>query len=65
MPELMVVIGSTRPGRVGASIAEWFVRVAEQHAGFAVTIADLKELALPLLDEAAHPMLQRYEHDHD
>lgn len=64
MPELLVVIGSTRPGRVGASVAEWFVRVAERHAGFAVTIADLKELGLPLLDEAAHPMLQRYEHDH-
>lgn len=64
MPQLMVVVGSTRPGRLGLSIAEWFVRTAEQHGGFSVTVADLKELDLPLLDEPAHPMLQRYEHEH-
>lgn len=64
MPTLTVVIGSTRPGRKGLPIAEWFVDRARRHGGFAIDVADLAELDLPLLDEANHPRLGRYEHDH-
>lgn len=62
---LMVIIASTRPGRAGAPIAAWFVERAKALGVFeSVTVADLKEIGLPLLDEPKHPRLQQYEHDH-
>jgi NAD(P)H-dependent FMN reductase len=67
MPQLMIVIASTRPGRVGLPVAEWFRERAEEHGGFAVGLVDLAELQLPLLDEASHPRLRLYtqQHTHD
>ena len=64
MPKLAIIIGSTRPGRAGLPIAQWFATMARQHGGFDVTVIDLAELALPLLDEPHHPRLQQYLHDH-
>ncbi len=64
MPRLTVIIGSTRPGRAGQPIAEWFVDRARAHGAFDVQVADLADLALPLLDEPNHPRLGRYTHRH-
>jgi NAD(P)H-dependent FMN reductase len=64
MPRLMIVIASTRPGRVGLPVAQWFEGQAIAHAGFEVEVADLAELALPFMDEPAHPRLQQYIHPH-
>jgi NAD(P)H-dependent FMN reductase len=62
---LTVVITSTRPGRVGAPVAAWFVEHAKKHGAFAeVVVADLKEIALPPLDEPKHPRFRQYEHEH-
>lgn len=61
---LLIVVGSTRPGRVGLPVAEWFRGVAERHGGFQVAWADLAEIRLPLLDEPYHPRLGRYQHQH-
>jgi NAD(P)H-dependent FMN reductase len=60
----MIVIASTRPGRVGLPIAEWFRDHAADHGGWELDVADLAELDLPLMDEPNHPRLQRYEHAH-
>ena len=62
--KLLVVIASTRPGRVGRPVADWFVETAVTHAGFDVEVADLGELGLPLMDEPKHPRFKDYEHDH-
>jgi NAD(P)H-dependent FMN reductase len=64
MPRLMIVIASTRPGRVGLPVAQWFEGQAIAHGGFDVEVADLAELALPFMDEPAHPRLQQYIHPH-
>ena len=64
MPDLLIVIGSTRPGRAGLPIARWFATAAEKHGGFTVSTADLAELDLPLFDEPKHPRLGQYEHEH-
>jgi NAD(P)H-dependent FMN reductase len=64
MPRLTVIIGSTRPGRAGQPIAEWFVTRARAHGAFDVQVADLADLALPLLDEPNHPRLGRYTKRH-
>ena len=63
MPKLGVVIASVREGRGGLGVSDWFVEVARRHGGFDVTVLDLKEPGLPLLDEPAHPRLQKYERD--
>jgi NAD(P)H-dependent FMN reductase len=64
MPKLLIVIASTRPGRVGLPVADWFVELAVEHGAFEIEVVDLAELALPLLDEPHHPRLRRYTKDH-
>ena len=58
--KLNIIIGSTRPGRVGPVVAKWVTGAASQHGKFDVELVDLADFALPLLDEAAHPMAQQY-----
>ncbi len=64
MPRLLIIIASTRPGRVGLPVANWFVDRATGHGGFELEVADLAEVALPLLDEPAHPRLRQYTKEH-
>jgi NAD(P)H-dependent FMN reductase len=64
VPTLLIVIASTRPGRVGLPVANWFTERAAEHAGFELEVVDLAELALPLLDEPKHPRLREYTKDH-
>ncbi|NNM70989.1 NADPH-dependent FMN reductase [Enterovirga aerilata] len=63
-PKLDVIICSTRPGRVGKPVGDWFDGVARQHGGFEVELVDLAEVNLPIYDEPKHPRLQQYEHEH-
>jgi NAD(P)H-dependent FMN reductase len=63
-PKLQVIVASTRPGRVGPIVAEWFVRLAEQHGGLKIGVTELAELALPMMDEPHHPKLRNYQHEH-
>jgi NAD(P)H-dependent FMN reductase len=63
-PKLMIVVASTRPGRVGLPVAEWFAEAAAAHGGFEIDLADLAEIDLPFMNEAKHPRLQEYELDH-
>ena len=64
MPKLYVILASTREGRRGPAVAEWFVGMARAHGGFDVEVIDLAEVNLPLLDEPAHPRLRKYVHEH-
>jgi NAD(P)H-dependent FMN reductase len=64
MPNLTIIVGSTRPGRAGAPIAQWFAARAKDHGGFDVNVVDLAELDLPLLDEPNHPRLRKYTQRH-
>jgi NAD(P)H-dependent FMN reductase len=64
MPKLMIVIASTRPGRVGLPVARWFTERATEHGAFEIQVVDLAELGLPFLDEPHHPRLRRYTRDH-
>lgn len=63
-PLLQVIIASVRPTRIGGSVADWFIPIAESHGGFNVERIDLREVALPLLNEPRHPRLQQYEHEY-
>jgi NAD(P)H-dependent FMN reductase len=64
-PRLHVVLCSTRPGRVGATVARWFHGLSVEHGKFdPVELVDLAEFGLPVYDEPRHPVLQQYEHEH-
>ena len=63
-PHLQIVVGSTRPGRIGLPIAHWVAEQAAAHEGFEVELVDLAEVGLPLLDEPSHPRLGQYVKDH-
>jgi NAD(P)H-dependent FMN reductase len=63
----MVIIASTRPGRVAPTVARWFTDAVELEAdrrGCVLDVADLAEIALPFLDEPEHPSAGNYVHDH-
>jgi NAD(P)H-dependent FMN reductase len=63
-PVLQVIIGSTRPGRVGSAVADWIIDRARAHGDFEVEVADLAVLNLPIFDEPNHPRLRRYVNQH-
>jgi len=63
-PTLMIIIASTRPGRVGLPVAQWFERRAITHGGFAIDLVDLAALNLPFMDEPNHPRLRQYTRQH-
>jgi NAD(P)H-dependent FMN reductase len=63
-PQLLIIIVSTRPGRVGLPVAQWFEERARAHGAFDIRIADLAELDLPFMDEPNHPRLHQYTKQH-
>ncbi|MDR3473203.1 MAG: NAD(P)H-dependent oxidoreductase [Devosia sp.] len=64
LPTLNIIIASTRPGRIGPSVARWAEQVARESGLFEVKLVDLADFELPLLDEPSHPSLGAYEHSH-
>lgn len=62
--KLQIIICSTRPGRVGPSVAKWFAEFAAKYEGFETTLVDLANFNLPVYDEPNHPVLQNYQHEH-
>ncbi|WOX15438.1 NAD(P)H-dependent oxidoreductase [Streptomyces sp. N50] len=65
MAKLKIIIASTRPGRIGLTIGEWFETRAKEHGGFdEIELVDLAEVNLPFMNEPHHPRLGRYTHQH-
>ncbi len=62
--KLNIIIGSTRPGRVGPVFAKWFADFTRKHGKFEPVIVDLADFNLPVFDEANHPRSGQYEHVH-
>ncbi|MDN5787075.1 NADPH-dependent FMN reductase [Pseudorhodobacter sp.] len=63
-PKLHVIICSTRPGRIGPTIARWFNDYATSLEKFDVDLIDIADFNLPIYDEPVHPVQQNYKHDH-
>lgn len=53
-PQIGIIVGSTRPVRVGRPVADEIATLVEAAGGDAVML-DLAEIRLPLLDEALPP----------
>jgi NAD(P)H-dependent FMN reductase len=62
--KLIVIIASTRPGRLGDQIGKWTADYAAANTDFEVSIADLAEINLPMFDEPGIPSMGVYEHEH-
>jgi len=61
----LIIVASTRPGRVGRPIADWFfAQAASQPSGVQFELVDLADWNLPFLDEPIPPMAHTYQHDH-
>src|SRR6201985_390691 len=63
-PTLLIIVASTRPGRIGLPVAEWSEARALGQGDCDIARADLKEIDLPFFDEPKHPRLREYEHQH-
>jgi NAD(P)H-dependent FMN reductase len=61
---LQVVVCSTRPGRLGYVVADWFAQAAAGLKLFEVELVDLMTFGLPIFDEPNHPRLGVYVHEH-
>jgi NAD(P)H-dependent FMN reductase len=62
--KLQTIIASTRPGRIGPTIADWFHDFAQGHGKFETELVDLADFNLPLFDEPHHPSRRQYQHEH-
>lgn len=61
---LDIIIASTRPGRIGPLVADWFTALARAESEFEIRPVDLADMNLPVNDEPNHPRLQQYQQAH-
>jgi NAD(P)H-dependent FMN reductase len=64
MPLIKVILGSTRPGRFGEQPANWIMDLAKEHPEATFELVDLKDMDLPLLDEAMPAAYGQYANEH-
>ncbi len=64
MLKLQIIVASTRPGRLGLAVAQWFDAHVRERGGWEVDFCDLAELNLPMMDEPNHPRLKQYVHQY-
>ena len=64
MAHIQLIIGSTRPGRVGKKIADWYQGKLTLPADTTLEVIDLQDVNLPFLDEAMPASMDQYQNDH-
>jgi NAD(P)H-dependent FMN reductase len=62
--KIAIIVGSTRPGRNGRTVADWVLGQAAGRPGVRYDIVDLQDHSLPLLDEAMPPSFGQYQNAH-
>jgi NAD(P)H-dependent FMN reductase len=64
MYNLKIISSTVRPGRKGPLITNWIADLAKKNENFIVEVLDLGEINLPMMNEANHPAVKKYEHEH-
>jgi NAD(P)H-dependent FMN reductase len=64
MMKIAIVVGSTRPGRKAAAVADWVHGLAKTRTDAAFEVVDIERYELPMLDEATPPSMGKYEKEH-
>ncbi|QKV74583.1 NADPH-dependent FMN reductase [Amycolatopsis sp. Hca4] len=62
--KLAIVLGSTRPGRNGAAVADWVLTRAKERTGADYELVDLLDHPLPHLDEPIPASAGKYAGEH-
>ena len=64
MVKIGIIIGSTRPGRVGEAVGKWVFEQSKSRTDAEFELIDIKDYELPLLDEPAPAAAQQYTKEH-
>jgi NAD(P)H-dependent FMN reductase len=64
MLKIAIIIGSTRPGRNGAAVANWVFEAAKKRGDAEYELVDIADYNLPLLDEPMPPSMGQYTKPH-
>jgi NAD(P)H-dependent FMN reductase len=64
MLKVAVIIGSTRPGRVGESVGKWVYEQAKKRTDAEFELVDVQAFNLPMLDEPVPPSQGKYSKEH-
>jgi NAD(P)H-dependent FMN reductase len=64
MTRIGIILGSTRPNRVGEQVAKWVLQSASKRNDAEFELVDLRDYPLPHLDEPLPPSLGQYENEH-
>jgi NAD(P)H-dependent FMN reductase len=64
MVRIAIILGSTRPGRIGEAVAHWVHGIAGQRKDAEYEFVDIKDFNLPLLDEPVPPARGQYSKPH-
>ena len=64
MVRIAIILGSTRPGRIGEAVARWVHGIAGQRKDAEYEFVDIKDFDLPLLDEPVPPARGQYSKPH-
>jgi NAD(P)H-dependent FMN reductase len=62
--KIAVILGSTRPNRVGGIVADWVTDAAASRDDASFELIDLAEVGLPFLDEGLPPSVGQYANQH-
>jgi len=64
MTRIAIILGSTRPGRNGAAVADWVHEHASKRDDAEYVLVDVSDFDLPLLDEPIPPSVGQYSKPH-
>ena len=64
-PKIAIVLGSTRPGRLGPEVADWVTRLAKEREGADYQLLDVDEFDLDLLAEPTVPGAADRDYDNE
>ena len=59
-----IILGSTRPNRNGAAVAQWVLEHTKSRTDASYELVDIKDYDLPLLDEPIPPSQGKYSQPH-
>ncbi len=64
MPRIAIIVGSTRPGRNGAAVAQWVFDQSQQRTDAEFELVDIADFDLPMLDEPVPASMGQYNNAH-
>jgi NAD(P)H-dependent FMN reductase len=64
MTKIGIILGSTRPGRVGAQVGAWVHQIASQRTDAQFELVDILDYHLPHMDEPVPPAMDQYSRPH-